>query len=93
MAGLALLWSWHVAYALNPDIRLEDLNRTSWTQKDGVPSDIQCMAQTRDGWLWLGTPDGLYRFDGVTFERYPLKLNQVLVRPGVGIDPPCPVPL
>ena len=78
LAGLALLCSWHAAHALNPDIRLEDLNRTSWTQKDGVPSDIQSMAQTRDGWLWLGTPDGLYRFDGVTFERYPLKLNQVL---------------
>lgn len=79
LVALAMLCAWPAAHALNPDIRLEDLNRTSWTQKDGVPSDIQSMAQTRDGWLWLGTPDGLYRFDGVTFERYPLKLNQVLM--------------
>jgi signal transduction histidine kinase/ligand-binding sensor domain-containing protein len=28
------------------------------------------MAQTRDGWLWLGTASGLYRFDGVRFEKY-----------------------
>ena len=28
------------------------------------------LAQTPDGYLWLGCPDGLYRFDGVVFERY-----------------------
>jgi len=28
------------------------------------------LAQTSDGYLWLGSPDGLYRFDGVVFERY-----------------------
>lgn len=28
------------------------------------------MAQTIDGFLWLGTSDGLYRFDGATFERF-----------------------
>ncbi|WP_213979324.1 sensor histidine kinase [Sphingomonas sp. dw_22] len=41
----------------------------SWTSKDGVPSMVQSLAQTRDGYLWLGTGDGLYRFDGVTFEH------------------------
>jgi signal transduction histidine kinase/ligand-binding sensor domain-containing protein len=75
--GLAALLLSHAALALNPAIRLEDLNHASWSEKDGVPSDIQCMAQTRDGWLWLGTTDGLYRFDGVSFERYPLKRNRI----------------
>jgi PAS domain S-box-containing protein len=28
------------------------------------------LAQTSDGYLWLGSPDGLYRFDGVVFEHY-----------------------
>ncbi|MRX08797.1 hypothetical protein GJ697_13210 [Pseudoduganella sp. FT25W] len=73
---LSLLW-WPCAHALNPDLRLDQLNHTSWTQKDGVPSDITSMAQTPDGWLWLGTRGGLYRFDGMTFERYPLKGSRV----------------
>lgn len=30
---------------------------------------VQALAQTPDGYLWLGTGDGLYRFDGVAFER------------------------
>lgn len=53
------------------------LNHTSWTQKNGVPPDIESMAQTPDGWLWLGTSGGLYRFDGITFERYPLTSSRV----------------
>nr|WP_314539012.1 triple tyrosine motif-containing protein [uncultured Massilia sp.] len=45
---------------------------TRWTRDDGAPLQILGMAQTTDGWLWLGTYDGLYRFDGVRFFRYPL---------------------
>ena len=37
---------------------------------DGVPNDIVAIQQTRDGYLWLGTGEGLFRFDGVRFERY-----------------------
>ncbi|QJD93860.1 hypothetical protein HH213_29490 [Duganella dendranthematis] len=36
----------------------------------GAPAEITSMAQTPDGWLWLGTPTGIYRFDGVRFEPY-----------------------
>ena len=43
---------------------------TSWSAKDGAPSSIYALAQTPDGFLWLGTMQGLYRFDGVSFERY-----------------------
>jgi signal transduction histidine kinase/ligand-binding sensor domain-containing protein len=42
---------------------------SSWTSIDGVPGMISALAQTPDGYLWLGTYEGLYRFDGVTFER------------------------
>jgi ligand-binding sensor domain-containing protein/two-component sensor histidine kinase len=49
-----------------------DYHHTQWTAADGAPPGIGAMAQTRDGWLWLGTVDGLYRFDGLRFERYPL---------------------
>ncbi len=36
----------------------------------GVPGRIHALAQTTDGFLWLGTADGLFRFDGVRFEHY-----------------------
>ena len=42
----------------------------NWTDKDGAPTAIQAIAQTKDGLLWLGTAAGLYQFDGVTFVRY-----------------------
>ena len=41
-----------------------------WTSKDGAPGDIQALAQTNDGFLWLGGPSGLFRFDGTRFERF-----------------------
>jgi hypothetical protein len=50
-----------------------------WTSKDGAPGDIQTLAQTRDGFLWLGGPSGLFRFDGTRFERFkPAFGDQVL---------------
>jgi hypothetical protein len=42
----------------------------SWTARDGVPNNINSIIQGSDGMLWLATDAGLYRFDGVSFERY-----------------------
>ncbi len=47
-----------------------ELQHTSWTARDGVPPNIQAIEQTADGWLWLGSDEGLYRFDGARFELY-----------------------
>lgn len=44
----------------------------NWTQRDGAPAHIAALAQTKDGYLWAGSPLGLYRFDGVQFSSYPL---------------------
>jgi len=40
---------------------------TTWTVSNGAPGDVRELAQTPDGYLWLGTNWGLYRFDGVQF--------------------------
>jgi signal transduction histidine kinase/ligand-binding sensor domain-containing protein len=55
------------AASLNPS--LFQLQHTSWTERDGAPPGIIDIAQAPDGSLWLGSGEGLYRFDGFTFER------------------------
>jgi signal transduction histidine kinase/ligand-binding sensor domain-containing protein len=49
---------------------LSEMYHTRWTIRDGVPSNIEAIAQTRDGYIWLGTDTGLFRFDGRRFERF-----------------------
>lgn len=48
---------------------LGDYAHTAWTSQRGAPNDVVKFAQTPDGWLWLASPNGLFRFDGVSFER------------------------
>jgi signal transduction histidine kinase/ligand-binding sensor domain-containing protein len=50
-----------------------------WGSKEGAPALTQTLAQTSDGLLWLGTPAGLYRFDGNRFEAFqPMPGEQLL---------------
>jgi PAS domain S-box-containing protein len=46
------------------------LGHDSWTFNEGAPTEVQCLAQTNDGFLWLGGPNGLFRFDGTRFESF-----------------------
>ena len=42
-----------------------------WRTQDGLPENrIRALAQTPDGYLWVGTSSGLARFDGVRFVVY-----------------------
>ena len=44
---------------------------SKWQMPDGLPSDqITAVAQTGDGYLWVATPSGLARFDGVRFQTF-----------------------
>ena len=56
--------------ALNPDRDIHQLAHRSWGEKEGYPGRAQALAQTTDGFLWIGSDIGLFRFDGVHFERY-----------------------
>jgi signal transduction histidine kinase/ligand-binding sensor domain-containing protein len=55
----------------------------TWLSDDGLPNNaVNSIAQTRDGFLWLATPNRLARFDGVRFENFSLPgmaRNQQLV--------------
>jgi signal transduction histidine kinase/ligand-binding sensor domain-containing protein len=45
-----------------------------WHVEDGLPSNaVDAIAQTPDGFLWLGTSEGLVRFDGVQFLSFGLR--------------------
>jgi diguanylate cyclase (GGDEF)-like protein len=43
----------------------------AWQTEQGLPFEtVQCMLQSRDGTLWVGTTGGLARFDGLRFETF-----------------------
>ncbi len=54
--------------ALDPSRRISQYAHTAWRTADGFFSGTpQAIAQTADGYLWVGTEGGLVRFDGVQF--------------------------
>jgi len=54
------------AFALNPALDVSQYAHTSWKIRDGFPKgQVTSIAQTPDGYLWLGSEFGLVRFDGV----------------------------
>lgn len=67
VVGLASWASCQVA-ALEAGKAITQYRQDVWTERDGLPqSSVHAIAQTKDGYLWVGTRDGLARFDGVTF--------------------------
>jgi signal transduction histidine kinase/ligand-binding sensor domain-containing protein len=61
------------AAALDPDLPIKQLHHTAWGPSQGAPlGGATGLAQTSDGYLWMVGPSGLFRFDGVSFERVEL---------------------
>ena len=67
--------AWLRAETASPRIAL---HHTSWLPKDGAPSYVTSLAQSPDGWLWVASSIGLYRFDGVQFELFNSPGEQLL---------------
>lgn len=56
------------AFALDPAKAVTQYMHDVWQTDQGLPQNaVQAICQTRDGYLWLGTQEGLVRFDGVRF--------------------------
>jgi len=59
------------ALALDPNRAMTQYGHDVWTDQDGLPQNsIQALVQTSDGYIWMGTQEGLVRFDGLRFTVY-----------------------
>src|SRR5881628_2651326 len=68
LSGLILFMGVGRGLALDPPKAITQYHQDVWTERNGFPQgSVQAITQTRDGYLWIGTRDGLARFDGVTF--------------------------
>ncbi|MDB6107209.1 MAG: integral rane sensor signal transduction histidine kinase [Gammaproteobacteria bacterium] len=71
LALLALLLFAPATFALDATRSISQYGHTMWTLQDGaLPGSPTDMAQTTDGYLWVGTRGGLVRFDGVRFAPF-----------------------
>jgi signal transduction histidine kinase/ligand-binding sensor domain-containing protein len=71
------------AGATTPRLDITEYFRTSLGLRQGAPTAVYALAQTSDGFLWLGTATGLYRFDGIQFDRIDSVGNARLLGGGV----------
>jgi len=57
--------------ASGSSVHLRDEVLTTWTTEQGLPQNfVTSLAQTSDGFLWVGTMNGLVRFDGLHFRGF-----------------------
>lgn len=69
--GLGLLLIPPHARALDPKLRLHQAVQSNWSMNEGLPQLTgQAIEQTKEGYLWFGTQEGLARFDGYSFKVY-----------------------
>jgi ligand-binding sensor domain-containing protein/signal transduction histidine kinase len=65
----------NAAYALDTSKTLTQYTHRVWNQEEGLlEPTVYSILQTHDGYLWLGTQNGLIRFDGERFR--PVKVNR-----------------
>jgi ligand-binding sensor domain-containing protein/AraC-like DNA-binding protein len=58
-------------FALDPKTAIDKYIHRQWSVKDGLPHDsVTCFAQDPRGFIWVGTDNGLARFDGDDFKIF-----------------------
>jgi signal transduction histidine kinase/ligand-binding sensor domain-containing protein len=64
------------AHALDLSLDVSQYAHTAWNVREGFTQGyIRSIAQTPDGYIWLGTGFGLFRFDGARVEHWQPPLN------------------
>ena len=71
--------------ALDPSLDITQYAHLAWTFRNGFPNGaVYAIAQTPDGYLWLGTSSGVVRYDGVRLTPLPLRAGQQLPNAAAG---------
>ena len=67
-AAFLLCLAWPAMAGADTGGGLSGYSISTWTEKEGLPAGrIRAMAQSSEGYLWLGLETGLVRFDGLRF--------------------------
>lgn len=70
-------------YALDPARTLSQYKHEQWSAEQGFPGGpVYALAQTPDGYLWIGAEQGLVQYDGLSF-----RLLQTSALPGLPAGP------
>ena len=76
LASIAMLTA-SAAWAVNPATHITQYAHTAWRIQEGVFNGAPtAITQTADGYIWIGTENGLFRFDGVRFVSWADLTNQ-----------------
>jgi signal transduction histidine kinase/ligand-binding sensor domain-containing protein len=79
IASAVLIWCCPCAFALDTALDVSQYVHITWRVGEGfTKGSIHALAQTPDGYLWLGTELGLVRFDGVRAVPWQFPANQHL---------------
>ena len=80
------------AHALDPHRTLTQYGRQQWGPENGLPSySILSIVQSSDGYLWLGTEEGLVRFDGLRAKVFDQTSNPELSNSFIYVVAPDPL--
>ncbi len=70
--------------ALDPRKAITQYTLDTWQADNGLPQNsVMSVMQGRDGYLWLGTEEGLVRFDGVQFTVFDTSNTAFLIHPRI----------
>ena len=72
------------AAALDPERQLSEFAHRVWGDNYGIPTGVMALAQTKDGYLWIASERGLYRFDGVQAQPFEPDAGPKLPSPRIG---------
>jgi signal transduction histidine kinase/ligand-binding sensor domain-containing protein/CheY-like chemotaxis protein len=71
ICALAMVGGPFFLFSLDPNKKITQYIQERWEIQDGLPQNfVSCITQTPNGYLWLGTEEGLVRFDGKKFKVF-----------------------